>query len=217
MKNILLILILLLPLRGSSSELSKPDHYGPVSIKSVKVEFGEESIIHFDDELGSAHRIIPQNDPHDQELDFQRRSIKYIDENPDIFRTPEDEIKLEVHEKYGHVDYVIFRQTFEHIPVYQSRIDFRYSKNKLVWFGADTYPDIDINATPSIDSDMALLLAEGEIEFDSGNKDFVMNVPELFIYAHSLGEYQLAWRVGLFVHHRDSNRFERSVSNFLIL
>lgn len=216
MKIIFLILFLLIPISGADSEVSTPNHFGPVSSARIKAEFGEKSIIHLDDELGSAHRIIPQNDPHDQELNFQRRSIKYISENPDIFRTPGDEIKLAVHEKYGHVDYVIFRQTFERIPVYQSRIDFRYSKNNLVWFGADTYPDIEINVTPSIDSDVALLLAEGEIEFDLDNKDFIIDEPELFIYAHSLGEYRLAWRLGLFVHHNEPNRFERSVSNYLI-
>ncbi len=216
MKNTVLILSLLFSLRGADSEVSPPNHFGPVSAAHIQAEFGEKSIIYVDDALGSAHRIIPQNDPHDQELDFQRRSIKYIDENPDIFRTPGDEIKLEIHEKYGHVDYVIFRQTFEHIPVYQSRIDFRYSKNNLIWFGADTYPDININVTPSIGSDVALLLAEGEIEFDLGNEDFIINEPELFIYAHRLGEYRLAWRLGLFVHHSDPNRFERSVSNYLI-
>ncbi len=216
MKNIFLILFLLFPLSGADSEVSPPDHFGPVLVTRIQAEFGEKSIIYVDDALGSAHRIIPQFDPHDQELDFQRRSIKYITENPEIFRTPGDEIKLEVHEKYGHVDYIIFRQTYERIPVYQSRIDFRYSKNHLVWFGADTYPDIDINVTPSIFSDVALLLAEGELEFDLDNEDFIIDEPELFIYAHNLGEYRLAWRLGLFVHHNDPNRFEHSVSNYLI-
>ena len=62
----------------------------------------------------------------------------------------------------------------------------------------------------------ALLLAEEVVEFDLENEDFIADEPVLFIYAHSLGNYRLAWRLGLFIHHDDPDRFERSVSNYLI-
>ena len=150
MKNAALILSLLIILRADNSELSTPAHYGPVSAVRIQSEFGEQSIISTDPALGSAHRIFPQNDTHSQEADLFQRSIKYIKDSPDIFRTPADEIKLEIQEKYGNVVYLIFRQTYGQIPVYQSRIDFRYSKNKLMWFGADTYPDINIDVIPLI-------------------------------------------------------------------
>ena len=216
MKNAALILSLLIILRADNSELSTPAHYGPVSAVRIQSEFGEQSIISTDPALGSAHRIFPQNDTHSQEADLIQRSIKYIKDSPDIFRTPADEIKLEIQEKYGNVVYLIFRQTYGQIPVYQSRIDFRYSKNKLMWFGADTYPDINIDVIPQIDSDVALLLAEGVLEFDLENEDYIADEPVLFIYAHSLGNYRLAWQLGLFIHHDDPDRFERSVSNYLI-
>ena len=216
MKNTILILFLLFSLRGANSELSPPSQYGPVKAASVQSKFGEQSIVTLNDDLGSAHRVFPQNDPYKQELEFLNRSIKYINDSPEIFRTLAVETKLEVHKKVGHLNYIIFRQTYQQIPVYQSRINFRYSKNNLVWFGAETYPDINIDANASIESDVAILLAEGELEFDMENGDFIIDEPELYIYAYGLGDYRLAWRLGLFVHHDDPNRFERSVSNYLI-
>ena len=56
--------------------MSPPNHFGPVSAAHIQAEFGEKSIIYVDDALGSAHRIIPQNDPHDQELDFSTSLYK---------------------------------------------------------------------------------------------------------------------------------------------
>ena len=88
MKNAALILSLLIILRADNSELSTPAHYGPVSAVRIQSEFGEQSIISTDPALGSAHRIFPQNDTHSQETDLFQRSIKYIKDSPDIFRTP---------------------------------------------------------------------------------------------------------------------------------
>ena len=139
MKKTALILSLLIILRADNSELSIPALYCPVLAVRIQSEFGEQSIISIDPALGSAHRNFPQKYPHSHQADLFQRSINYIMDSPDIFRTPADEIKLEVQEKHGNVVYLIFRQTYGQIPVYQSRIDFRYSKNKLMWFGADTY------------------------------------------------------------------------------
>jgi Zn-dependent metalloprotease len=216
MKNNLLLFILIVSLQGTNTELNAPDHFGTVSNAMVHSVFGDQSIILLDHELGSAHRVFPENDPYKDHINLLERTKKYIADSPEIFRNQVNEIKLEVFEKRGIVDYVIYRQTYEQVPVYQSRINFRYSNNNLVWFGADTYPNIAIDVHPQIDTKTALLLAEAELEFDLDNDDFLIDEPQLYIYAFSLGDYRLAWRLGLFIHHDDPDLYERSVSNYLV-
>lgn len=216
MKHLLIIIPFLISLQTKGSEIDKAEQLNPFSTASIQHVFGPQTIVTTNAELGSAHRVFPGHDRKSTIADVLTRSEEYIAEYHEIFRIPFSETTLMVNQQVGKISYIIYRQTYNQIPVYQSRIDFRYSKNKLVWFGADIYPDINMDVAPSIESDVALLLAESEVEFDAQKGDFITDSPELYIFAHGLGDYRLGWRLGLFVHHDDPNRFERSVSNYLI-
>lgn len=216
MRLFLFIPLLLIPLGVEPSEVSPQILSGTVTPEMVKTVFGQQSVLSIHPELGSAHRIFPENDHYNHIPDVVERSKQYIEGSPHIFRTGSEESELIIHENKNGTDVIIFRQTVHAIPIYQSRIDFRYKKQKLMWMGVDTYPNVDINVTPSIEAEVALLLAESELEFDLANQDFIVDEPTLYIYAHGLDDYRLAWRLGLFVHHDDPKRFERSVSNYLV-
>lgn len=195
-------------------ETSSSKNLAPVTNELIRQKFGEETFFNIDDSKGSAHRIFLNGSA--VTPDVRSHAEKMMATHTEIFRTPLEEIQLLVQQKVNHLDYLIFRQTVNRVPVYQSKMDFRYQNGKLVWFGADTYPDIALSTDPAIDAETAVFLAGSAVDFDHNSKNFISDKPELFIFAHAPGQYRLAWKLGLFVHHDDPDLYKRSVSNYLI-
>lgn len=194
----------------------------PVSDSVVEAVFGVNAVAIIDYQTGSATSILvdkPALSNSSSFRDYPALAEAWITNYPEVYRVDPADIKLEVNQRMGKINYLIYRQTYHSIPVYQSRIDFRFrSFEKLIMTGATVFPAISLDPNPSVDAQTALQTAQFITEFYSDNNDRVVEAPELFIYVmqdENL-QYRLAWRMGLFVHHDDPTRFERSVSNYEI-
>ena len=106
-----------------------------------------------------------------------------------------------MNEKRGRIRYLIFNQTYEGIPVYNGRVDFRYTLDgDLVLIGHDAYPQIEINTSPALTDEMATVAAQAEVDFDEAKGDYIDGEPQPFIWVED-GQspvYHLSWQVGLF-------------------
>ena len=78
---------------------------------------------------------------------------KFVEENAELFRLGDSEVKLSRTTERGGISYVDFQQEYQGIPVYGSRIWFRFDDSvQLMSFGGDTYPEVAFNdVTPVID------------------------------------------------------------------
>ena len=212
-----LVLSLTVNLQANSEQDSAVQ---PVTINQVRAAFGTKAVASFDGQSGSVIQILVDVTPliirqNIQELPAIAEAL--VTQFPEIYRLNPAELKLEVNQKSGKLNYLIYRQTYNSIPVYQSRIDFRFrSSNQLIITGATVYPDIDLDHIPTVSSPIALETAQFITEYFSANGDRVLEQPELYIYVDRTEDlhYHLAWRMGLYVHHDDPDRFRRSVSNY---
>jgi hypothetical protein len=141
-------------------------------------------------------------------------------EFPEVFPVSPEEVKLEVHQTIGRVTYLIFRQTHHGIPIYPSRIDFRFASNgDLLMAGVDVYPRFTLDPSPLFGADQALEISRQESGYSEDQGDVVVQQPQLFVYVRERGEdleYHLAWQSFLQVHHADPTLFERAVSFYEI-
>ncbi len=126
---------------------------------------------------------------------------EFIDRNDYLFRIGNSDLELWVNEKRGRIRYLIFNQTYEGIPVYNGRVDFRYTLDgDLVLIGHDAYPQIEINTSPALTDEMAIVAAQAEVDFDEAKGDYIDGEPQPFIWVED-GQspvYHLSWQVGLF-------------------
>ena len=77
---------------------------------------------------------------------------QFVQENAQLFRLGNSETRLSRTTERGGISYVDFQQEYQGIPVYGSRIWFRFDdSSQLMSFGADTYPDLALDVTPLID------------------------------------------------------------------
>ncbi len=104
MRLFLFIPLLLIPLEAEPSEVTPQILSGTVTPEMVKTVFGQQSVLSIHPELGSAHRIFPENDHYNQIADVVERSKQYIEDSPHIFRTGSEESELIIHEnRYTHL------------------------------------------------------------------------------------------------------------------
>ena len=126
---------------------------------------------------------------------------EFIDRNDYLFRIGNSDLELWVNEKRGRIRYLIFNQTYEEIPVYNGRIDFRYTlEGDLVLIGHDAFPEIEVNTSPALTADMATISAQADVEFDETKGDFIDGEPQPFIWVEDGKSpiYHLSWQVELF-------------------
>ncbi|MBO8130205.1 MAG: right-handed parallel beta-helix repeat-containing protein [Candidatus Marinimicrobia bacterium] len=80
--------------------------------------------------------------------------------------------------------YINFKQQYKGVPVYRANVGFTVHENgNVVLVGSDVYPDISIDATPSISSDEALKIAQSNFMELTGTDSLVIRKePELIIF-----------------------------------
>ena len=94
-----------------------------------------------------------------------------------------ENLELWVNELHGKLRYLIFNQTYENIPVWNARLDFRYRLNgDLVMIGHDAYPDLNVNINPTLDEEEAIFNAKMHVGFDETLEDEIVNMPELYVW-----------------------------------
>jgi len=112
-----------------------------------------------------------------------------IDSHPDLFKISSD--NLARIEDYTHdgIRYVFFRQVVDDVEIKDSRVELRFARNgNLMLIGADVFPQININATPSVNSSEARVTAE----MDSGSDS---SEPVLVIERRDYRDFHLVWWV----------------------
>ena len=220
--KLLFTLLLTGPLLAQSISTEEQAPLRPrLTREAIQQTFGKKSIAYLNTHQGTPHRILVETAPPQSVslANLPQVARDFVARNPAVYGVAPEELILEVVERAGPVYYVIFRQTYHQIPVYQSRIDFRYrTTGQLVTTGADVYPNVNLNPTPDLGADVALIMAQTEVDFSPDNGDLIVDQPELYVYVNEETPltYRLGWRLGLYVHHDDPTRFERAVSNYEI-
>ena len=167
-------------LRSLAVDQTDPGNYWSVPLNVD----GEIWASHYN-ENGTLHRAIgPAVDAPDPML--------FISEHPEVFLVnPEDLIVLK-DEYHDGIRYLIFNQTYNGIPVAESRVDFRYARSgRLVMIGSDVFPFINVSTTPSLSYNTAYEILASDV-MEETSPEF--NDSTLVIYpVPDCGT--LAWRI----------------------
>ena len=124
-----------------------------------------------------------------------------IDSHQDLFKISSDNlVKVEDYTHDG-IRYVFYRQVVDEVEIKDSRVELRFARNgNLMLIGADVFPQISINATPSVNSSEARVTAE----MDSGTAS---SEAVLVIERRDYSDFHLVWWVtsGEYKYHVDAN------------
>ncbi len=158
------------------------------------------------------HRIfgksIAQNFDATDPIQSELSAREFIFSNQTLYNLSASDMELWVNEQNGNLRYLIFNQIYSGIPVWNGRLDFRYSLNgDLVMIGHDAFPNLNVNTNPVISMDQAIILAQIQVDFDESLNDEVIGDPILYIWVERGRNqvYHLAWLLELFVHSTDPN------------
>lgn len=124
-------------------------------------------------------------------------SAKFIDDNRILFGVNSADLKLQTAGFHGRMWYVIFDRYYRGLPVYNGRVNLTYSAaGRLVSFGSDAYPKINIDTQPTINRDRALQVIHDFVNPESG-KHSVESEQLLVLPFESDGtvSFHLAWKM----------------------
>ncbi len=187
------------------------------SLDNIKSILGKSSII----QTNTNGRIVSFYPGLDNTLDISpslspaENAVNIISNHPELFLLNPDELLLEVNDRKDKLSYVIFRQTVGQVPIYQSKIDFRFRDNdKLLMSKMVSYQNPIIDTSPSISIGIALDIVKLETDFSEQRNDVIVNVPQLFVYVENgeLPSYRLGWFSKIQIHHRTPFVHKRAVS-----
>ncbi len=142
-------------------------------------------------------------------------AFQILSDHHELFSIDGSDVKLEVHQQKGNLSYIIFRQTVGQVPIYQSKIDFRFRDNdKLVFSRIKSYLSPAVDTNPTIPASIALDLAKLETDYSEQQNDVVVVPPMLYIYADNDEDftYRLGWLSKIQIHHRDPFVHKRGIS-----
>lgn len=146
--------------------------------------------VHFDEQSGMPHRAYgrPLDLPGSTLSD---KAIFLASEDLASWNIPINDLTIEPLISKGKHTWVNFRQSYQGIPVTGSRYFAKFFQNKLVQFGCDVYPDIDVNIIPTLNAQQAASQALQGIEnaivnvFPSSQLN-ILPVPQSGVYAYHL-------------------------------
>ena len=163
-------------------------------------------------ENNTPHRIIGKSIPYNfntnDPITSEYYARDFIASHQNLFNIYEQDLDLWVNEKHGNIRYLIFNQVYNNIPIWNARIDFRYKLDgSLVMIGHDAFPMIQIDTSPLLSIQEAIMHAKVEVDFNKKMGDEVIDSPELFIWVEKARNpiYHLTWVVELFTHTNDPN------------
>jgi hypothetical protein len=126
--------------------------------------------------------------------------LDFVAANAGLLKVGPGQLKLAKKVKANGRWHVGFRQVHKGVPVLGSRLRMSFSRDdKLLMFGSDAYPDVEVETKPAIDQEHALRLARADCQ-DTAGKDRVGDAelcilpirrPEVF-------DYRLCWKLHVF-------------------
>ncbi len=174
-------------------------------------------------ENGTAHRIYGNKISRD--VNVQNKKLleldarAFIQENNFLFNIDDNEIEVWVNDTKGDIRYLIFNQLYNGIPVWNSRIDFRYRLNgDMVLVGNDTFSDIDLDMNNNYDMLDALNIAKNHVGYSEKKGDYVIEESEQYIWVDEKesSKYYLTWLVELYVHEINVHKHELPVHRWKV-
>ena len=149
---------------------------------------------------GTPHRVVTSGidlGTTINDANVQGVSAKFIEDNEALFGIKSDELKLQTAGLHGRMRYVIFDRYYQDLPVYNARVNLVYSAaGKLVSFGSDVYPRIDIDTQPTINGDRAIRIVQEFVNPQAGK--YVVQSEQLLVLpfeADGIVTYHLAWKI----------------------
>ena len=174
-------------------------------------------------ENGTAHRIygnfISKNFNAQNSNESELNARNFIEENNYLFNVNNDDLELWVNDMKGNIRYLIFNQTYQGIPVWDARIDFRYRLNgDLVLLGNDAYSDISISTKPAITMLDATEIAKDHVNYKELKGDYIIEESEQFIWVNKGNNFtfHLVWLVELYVNEINPNKHELPVHRWKV-
>ena len=121
---------------------------------------------------------------HITEQNVQGLSRQFLTEYAKLLKIQPGALKFESAVNNKGRWYINFKQQYKGVPVYRANVGFTVHENgNVVLVGSDVYPDISIDATPSISSDEALKIAQSNFMELTGTDSLVIRKePELIIF-----------------------------------
>ena len=172
---------------------------------------------------GTVHRVfgnfISQNLNVQDKNESELKARNFIEQNNFLFNVNNTDLELWVNDMKGNIRYLIFNQTYQGIPVWNARIDFRYRLNgDLVLLGNDTFSDIDIDINSSITMLEATEIAKDHVGYNDLKGDYIIEESEQFIWAEKNKNisYHLIWLIELYINEIDPDHYELPVNRWKI-
>ena len=136
---------------------------------------------------GTAHRIYGNKISRDvnvqSKTSLELDARAFIQENNFLFNLDDNEIEVWVNDIKGDIGYLIFNQLYNGIPVWNSRIDFRYRLNgDIVLIGNDTFSNINLDINNNYDMLDALNIAKIHVGYNEKKGDYVIEESEQYIW-----------------------------------
>ncbi|MBD3169445.1 MAG: T9SS type A sorting domain-containing protein [candidate division Zixibacteria bacterium] len=141
--------------------------------RSFKNEYGEDTWVRWNVNSGTPHRVVTSGinlAPALNEDNIEELSRRFINNHPGVFGVNSSELRLQSAGFHGKMWHAVFKRYYNGLPVYNGLVRMSYASNgALVSFGADTYPDIDINTTPALSLENALRVVISDLPAEYAN------------------------------------------------
>ena len=147
----------------------------------------------------------------------------FVDENSKLLRVSSGDLVLDTNASkragfYNEMYFIHFTQIYKGIEVLNSNIFFRYKFGRLIQFGSESFPDINLDTTPNVSSDESIRIAGDAVGYDQSH-DRIESSGVLYVYPvlkDGIFEYKLVYKsvffksspYGLWVVYVDANSGE---------
>ncbi len=118
--------------------------------------------VHFNERTGLPHRgygsPIPTSGANPTEM-----ALAFAEEQLSLFNLPLESLVSSGKEINSKYDQVNFRQQYSGVSVIGSRFTVKLYQGKVIMFGCDVYPDIELNTQPTITEEQAVIASKSNI------------------------------------------------------
>ncbi|MEO0293370.1 MAG: hypothetical protein ABIN61_03995 [candidate division WOR-3 bacterium] len=209
MKMLKAVLVVVVMLNAISSSAQQEERF----TKTISSIDGKECEVYINNKNGTIHRAygLKGFDTRISSRNIESLSNQFITSHKEIVKVDPGSLELVRCKKAKDKDrwFINYRQLYKGIPVYGASVGYTVHENgNIVAFGADVYPDINIDVHPSLSEEEVLVIAKRELISlaEKEGKDIpedeikVSLRPELSVYPiekENGYEYKLVYQVRL--------------------
>jgi Zn-dependent metalloprotease len=162
--------------------------------------YGNEFLVKWNKLTSTPHRIYGKGIA--LEKPVNKTNIEYLTRNfiskhGDLLRTDVSQLNLLRAEFVNNTWYVTYQQYFNNIPVYLAYVDFRIKYDKVILFGSDFHPQINVSTIPKLSIQEAIEISKKDIGLNDNDKVVSLALMILPLSQESTYQYRLAYQINL--------------------